>query len=91
MLTHVLAAVPMADGPDPHPAQPPGTQNIDTVLNWISWGVLAACIAGFLFSVAAMAWGAHHGREMEGMKGLAFSLIGCVLVGAVGGITAALT
>lgn len=91
MLHHVLTAIPMANLPNPTPTQPPGTDKLNTLINWGAWIVLFACLVGFFVSVAKLVQGAHTGREMDGMRGLVLSLVGCILVGAAGGIVAAIT
>ena len=72
--------------PNPTPEQPPGTDGINTILNWLSWGVMILGLAGFLASAGYLAFAAFTGREIQGFKGLAIAIIVCILATAAGGI-----
>ena len=71
--------------------QPPGTQGILTVVNYVAWGAFAACLVGFVIAAATMAWKHHRGEEAASMKGLGFALLGTVLIGAAGAIVGSVT
>jgi len=73
------------------PPNPPGTQGILTVVNYVAWGAFAACLVGFVVAAATMAWKHHRGDEAASMKGLGFSLLGTVLIGAAGAIVGSVT
>jgi hypothetical protein len=77
--------------PNPEPEQPPGTEGVSTLINWLAWGALILGLAGFLSSAGYLAFAAFTGREIQGFKGLVIALIVCVLVGAAGGIVATFT
>ena len=77
--------------PNPQPEQPPGTDGVSTLINWLAWGALILGLAGFLCSAGYLAFAAFTGREIQGFKGLVIALIVCVLVGAAGGIIATFT
>ena len=36
--------------PNPEPEQPPGTEGVSTLINWLAWGALILGLAGFLAS-----------------------------------------
>jgi len=71
--------------------QPPGTQGILTVVNYVAWGAFAVCLVGFVIAAASMAVKHHRGEEMGAMKGLGMSLLGTVLIGAAGAIVGSVT
>jgi len=78
-LSHAVVALP-----NPTPQQPPGTEGIITVLNWLSWIVIVAGLAGFLISAGTLAFAAFTGREVNSFKGLVLAIIVCVLASAAG-------
>ncbi len=71
--------------------QPPGTQGLITVVNYIAWGAFAVCLIGFVIAAAGMAVKHHRGEEMSSMKGLGMSLMGTVLIGSAGAIVGSVT
>ena len=71
--------------------QPPGTQGLITVVNYLAWGAFAACLVGFVIAAATLAFKHHRGEEMASMKGLGMSLAGTVLIGAAGAIVGSVT
>jgi hypothetical protein len=85
----VLAAA--GSGININSTQPPGTQGIITVVNYVAWGAFAACLVGFVIAAATMAWKHHRGEEAASMKGLGMSLLGTVLIGAAGAIVGSVT
>jgi len=85
----ILAAA--GSGININSTQPPGTQGIITVVNYVAWGAFAACLVGFVIAAATMAWKHHRGEEAASMKGLGMSLLGTVLIGAAGAIVGSVT
>jgi len=87
-LVHALAAAV----PDPAPAAPPGVEGkATTVLGWIKWASLAACVAGLFVAGAQMAL--NHRRGMGGAEAasqVGWVAIALVVIGAAGAIVAAL-
>ena len=87
-LVHALAAAV----PDPAPAAPPGVAGkATTVLGWIKWASLAACVAGLFVAGAQMAL--NHRRGMGGAEAasqVGWVAIALVVIGAAGAIVAAL-
>ena len=88
MINNVLTALAHASValPNPTPEQPPGTDGFLTVLNWISWIVIIAGLAGFLISAGTLAFAALTGREVNSFKGLVLAIIVCILASAAGTI-----
>ncbi|MCB7138247.1 hypothetical protein [Cellulosimicrobium marinum] len=72
--------------PNPTPEAPPGVDGISTLLNWLAWGVIILGLAGFLASAGYLAFAAFTGREIQGFKGLAISILVCILASAAGTI-----
>ncbi|MBF4636233.1 hypothetical protein ITJ38_17620 [Agreia pratensis] len=72
--------------PDPTPEQPPGTEGVNTLLNYLSWGVIVLGLAGFLASAGFLAFAAFTGREINGFKGLVLAIIVCILATGAGAI-----
>jgi len=74
--------------PNPTPEQPPGTEAVGTVLNWVAWFVIILGVAGFLASAGYLAFASFTGREINGVKGLVIAIIVCILATAAGTIIA---
>jgi hypothetical protein len=72
--------------PNPTPVQPPGTEGFTTLLNYISWGVIALGLAGFLCSAGYLAFASFTGREINGFKGLILAILVCILAASAGTI-----
>ncbi len=72
--------------PNPTPEAPPGVDGVSTLLNWLAWGVIMLGLAGFLASAGYLAFAAFTGREVQGFKGLAISILVCILASAAGTI-----
>lgn len=68
----------------PVPAAPPGSEKFLMVLDWASWGVSLACIAGILIVAATMAVKHHRGES----GGEHLGKLGWVLMATVLGATA---
>lgn len=74
----ILAAPPNPGGGTP----PPGVGvKIDTLLAWVAWVAVAACVAGILFVAVRMAVLHQRGQLGEHMSGLGSVLGACVLIG----------
>lgn len=72
--------------PDVEPEEPPGVDGFNTILNWISWGVIMLGLAGFMASAGYLAFASFTGREINGVKGLVICIIVCVLAVAAAAI-----
>ncbi|MGO1975555.1 MAG: hypothetical protein ACTH2Q_21580 [Propionibacteriaceae bacterium] len=73
----VLLAVPQ-----PTPEAPPGSDGFLTVLNWVFWFVLLACIAGFLVSIGMLIYNAVRGNPIQGVVMLIVCIVGAILAGS---------
>jgi len=73
----VLLAVPQ-----PTPEAPPGSDGFLTVLNWVFWFVLLACIAGFLISIGMLIYNAVRGNPIQGVVMLIVCIVGAILAGS---------
>lgn len=86
-VSHVLAATPT-------PANPslPGNaeQTINTVLGWLKYIGLVACVAGLFLVASRMAVSHRHGGGGEHMAGLAYVAGSLIIIGAAGAIIGAL-
>lgn len=72
--------------PQPNATQPPGTEGLTTILNWLLWIVFFCALAGFLGSLGFLAFAAWTGREMQHAKGLVIAIIVCIAASAASGI-----
>ncbi len=86
----LYAAVAIGTQLDPSPEQPPGMGGLSTIVNYVAWGVVLVCLLGALGAIGMIGASVYNGRgSSEGFKGLLLALVGCVMVGAVGGIIGA--
>ena len=72
------------------PAQPPGTQNLQTILNYAGWTVTTLCAAGFLAVAGTMALQHRRGEGGEHVGKLGLVMAAAVLGTAAGPIISAL-
>ena len=77
--------------PKPSAAAPPGSAQFQTILNWVAWGALAACVVGVIVVGGRMAMSHRRGDGGEHAQGLGTVLVGCVIVGSAASIVGALT
>lgn len=83
-LTTILAQI------NPTPTQPPGTEGLGTLINWLAWGATFAAVAGLLITAALMALSHRRGEGSEHMSRLGMVLGACVIIAAAGGLVGAL-
>ncbi|VTR76034.1 hypothetical protein [Cellulomonas hominis] len=72
--------------PDPTPEQPPGTEGVQTLLNWLSWGVMIVGFGVFLGGAGVLGAAAFSGREAKGVKIIVIGMIVGILASAAGAI-----
>ncbi len=70
--------------------QPPGTQGVLTVINWVAWIVFALCAIGLLIAAGRVAIMHRRGQSMED-TGLGGPIIGCIVGSCAGLVVGALT
>lgn len=82
----------LADTPTPGNPSLPGNaeQAINTVLGWVKYIGLAACVAGLFLVAARMAVSHRHGGGGEHMTGLAYVAGALIIIGAAAAIIGAL-
>lgn len=75
-----LTLIPL-DVPPITPTEPTGFGGLAKLLNYIAWGVVMVCAAGFLIAAGKLGLALRNGGEVEGFKGLVLAMVGAVLVG----------
>lgn len=85
-----IAAVVLADIPNPAPTQPPGTSGIVTLMGWLKWGGFIACGVGIIISIILWVIHSRRGDDDEGISGIGKGLIAVVIVGAAFGLVGTL-
>lgn len=87
--TLVFSSV-VASVPNPSGEQPPGMGGINTILDWMFWLGLAACVAGLMAGGALMAIQSRRGEGSEHAGRIAMGCIGAIVIGAAGMLIGAL-
>lgn len=87
--TNAFASV-VANVPNPSGEQPPGMGGINTLLDWVFWLGLAACVAGLIAGGALMAIQSRRGEGSEHAGRIAMACIGALVIGAAGMLIGAL-
>lgn len=84
----LAAALPAPrDGvPEPVSTAPPGSDKILKVLDWGLWVAIAIAVGGVLVVAGKMAINHRRGEAGEHASGLAWVLVGCILMGSASGI-----
>jgi len=75
---------------DVDPTQPPGTEQVQTIINWIGWGVMTLGIVGILIVAAKMMINNRRGEGGENAAGLGWVFGGLILASAAGALVGAL-
>ncbi|GAB3186145.1 hypothetical protein GCM10027060_26530 [Nesterenkonia halophila] len=87
--TNAFASI-IANVPNPSGEQPPGMDEINTILDWAFWLGLAACVAGLIAGGALMAIQSRRGEGSEHAGRIAMACIGAVVIGAASMLIGAL-
>lgn len=74
------------DVPSPVSTAPPGSEKMTMVLGWALWVVIALAVLGVFIVAGKMILSHRRGEGGEHASGLAFVLMGCVLIGSASGI-----
>ncbi|RQN02034.1 hypothetical protein EHW97_14865 [Aeromicrobium camelliae] len=86
-----LAALIVTELPDPgRGTQPPGTEGITTIVQWVAWIAAALCLIGALIAGGMMAVQLNRGSGGESVARLGWALVGAVVVGAAAALVGAL-
>lgn len=72
--------------PDPVSTAPPGADKLTMVLGWALYVVIALAVLGVFLVAGKMILSHRRGEGGEHVSGLAFVLIGCILIGSASGI-----
>ena len=87
-ITHLLWDDPLPL-PTPSPSQPPGTEGLNSILNWVKWVALSVCIAALIIAGARMAIQARRGEGGAHAGAIGWALIGVIIIsGAVALVSA---
>lgn len=73
------------------PAQPPGTEGIQTIIGWVAWVATALGVVGIIGVGITMFFQNRRGEGGEAAGKLGWVLAGLVLVTAASAIVGALT
>lgn len=73
------------------PAQPPGTEGIQTIIGWLAWIATALGVAGIIIVGVTMFFQNRRGEGGEAAGKLGWVLAGLVLITAASAIVGALT
>jgi hypothetical protein len=73
--------------PDPEPVPPPGiAEKVNTILGFILYLVIAACVVGVMIVGAKLALAHRRGELHDHLAGLMAVGAGCVLAGGASGL-----
>ncbi|WP_270973910.1 TrbC/VirB2 family protein [Trueperella pyogenes] len=73
------------------PAQPPGTEGIQTIIGWVAWIATALGVVGIIIVGITMFFQNRRGEGGEAAGKLGWVLAGLVLITAASAIVGALT
>ncbi|MFD6401153.1 hypothetical protein [Nocardia sp. NPDC060249] len=65
---------------DRKPSAPPGADKFMTILEWLLWAAVIACIGGFIVAAAMLAYQRMQGGGGDAQGKLVGAMIGAVLV-----------
>lgn len=72
--------------PNPQPIQPPGTEDISTVMGWVMFLGFSVCILGLIAAGSLMAINTRRGEGGEHAGRIGMSLGGVIVIGAAAGV-----
>lgn len=82
---YTLAAVVLANIPDPDPVQPPGTEGFTTVISWIKWIAFTLAAVALIFVAIRMFFRSRAGDGQELVGSLGWIFLGVMIIsGGVG-------
>ncbi|HYU86450.1 MAG TPA: TrbC/VirB2 family protein [Kribbellaceae bacterium] len=67
-------------------APEPIRQNVEKVVNWVTWIGMMVCILGIIIAGSMMAIGQRRGEGGEHASRLGWVIAGCIVIGAASGI-----
>lgn len=81
----------LAGIPNPGSGQrPPGADKLVTILGWVAWIVILACVGGILVTAARMALAHQRHESSQHAASLGWVMGACILVGSATAIVQAL-
>lgn len=84
-MNRLLAGLSAADLPVPCATRPPGTEALGTVLNWVFWIALFACLLSLIMVGAQVAMAHRRGEGMEHAAGIAKVIGGIIIITGASG------
>lgn len=69
-----------------NPTAPPGTEAVQTILNWLAWGVALACVVGVLITAGSMALSHKRSPGEDHISRLGWVLGACILGASAGSL-----
>jgi hypothetical protein len=86
----IAAQLALAQAPNTTPVRPPGLGNLDTILNWLTWGGIVFGVVGLIGCGIALAIENKQGGG-GGIQGrIGYVMAGVLLIGAAPGLVNAL-
>jgi hypothetical protein len=77
--------------PDPGSGiKPPGADKLVTILGWVAWIVILACVGGILVTAARMALAHQRHESSQHVASLGWVMGACILVGSAATLVQAL-
>lgn len=68
--------------PNPDPEAPPGFENIISIVGWIKWGALTACIVGIIISGAMIALASRRESGADHLPKVLWAVLGAAIIAA---------
>ena len=84
-MNHLLAGLATAALPTPCAERPPGTEALGTVLNWVFWIALFACLLSLIMVGAQVALAHRRGEGLEHASGIAKVIAGIIIITGASG------
>lgn len=86
IIDHHQALTVLADIGIKDPATPPGSDRYLTILSWLIWAAVIACIGGIVVAGALLAYQRFQGGGGDAQGKIVAAMIGAALVASAGSI-----
>jgi len=94
MLAHLISeaanVLPLVDDPGVGQA-PPGSDQFNKVIGWVTWIAFSICLLGVVIAGAMMAIGQRRGEGGEHAARLGWVLAACIVIGSASMLVNGLT
>ena len=94
MLAHLISeaasVLPLVDDPGTGQA-PPGSEQFNKVIGWVTWIAFSICLLGVVIAGAMMAVGQRRGEGGEHAARLGWVLAACIVIGSASMLVNGLT